>query len=66
MSDLTEALRACLGAMHMQVMRETEQFHIPQPTAKVIWNEAVDKGYKALVDAGDLDPADKSFLTAKV
>ena len=39
-SDLVNALNGCLKAMVMQQNRETESFHLSQPNARYIWDEA--------------------------
>lgn len=39
--NLLELLRKCVSAMEMQVGRETGDLHIPQPTAKKIWDDAL-------------------------
>lgn len=43
-----EAIKALLNAMEMQEKRETGAFHIPQHTARPIWDEAKAKGIAAL------------------
>jgi len=42
---------ALVEAMDMQIKRETGEFHIPQPTAKHLWDEAQTK-WKAAVSMG--------------
>lgn len=46
-----EAIKALLDAMEMQEKRETGEFHIPQKTARAIWDEAKAKGFAALAQA---------------
>jgi len=44
--EATEVVQELLSAMEMQEKRETGEFHITQPVAKQIWDEAKDKAVK--------------------
>ena len=48
--QLADALRKCLEAMVMQENRENESFHITQPNARAIWDEAKAAATKAFAD----------------
>lgn len=43
-----EAIRALIDAMEMQEGREAGEFHISQPVARGIWDDAKAKGYAVL------------------
>jgi hypothetical protein len=52
--DAAEAIRKMDSAMDMQEKRQSEEFHIPAPTAWVIWSAAREKGQAALAKHAEL------------
>lgn len=48
--QLIALLRNCVSAMEMQVGRESGDLHISQPTAKHIWDEALEPARRAITD----------------
>lgn len=45
-----EVIKKLLNAMDMQEKRESEEFHIPQKTAKAIWDEAKEDAIQYLAE----------------
>ena len=47
--DLQDTMRELLGVMEMQEKRESEEFHIPQDVALLLWNKAKERAYTVLL-----------------
>lgn len=53
---LLAACEEALETMRMQEKREREEFHIPQPTAKAIWDETIGQIEEAIRAAKGEEP----------